>query len=53
MTLSNLLRTLKSLESLKGLGGKKYTQISILMESEATAHNCSEARLLLAKLKGD
>jgi len=50
MTLSQLLQTLKSLEALKGSGGKQYAQIAKLLESEATTHNCSQARLLLAKL---
>jgi len=50
MTLSQLLQTLKSLEALKGAGGKQYAQITKLLESEATTHNCSQARLLLAKL---
>jgi len=53
MTLSQLLQTLQSLEALKGSGGKQYTQITKLLGSEATAYNCSEARLLLAKLKGN
>jgi len=52
MTLSQLLQTLKLLEALKGSGGKKYAQITKLLESEATTYNCSKARLLLAELKG-
>jgi len=50
MTLQQLLQTLQSLEALKASGGSRYKEITKLLAMEATTHNCSEARLLLAKL---
>ena len=51
MTLKDALTMLALLDDLKNIGGKRYTEITKLLNSEATTHNMEEAAKMLEGLR--
>ena len=51
MQIDKALEMLKELNRMKTIGGKRYSQISKIFESDATTHNIKKAEELLESFK--